>query len=116
MTSHTHISCYSQVGELTQQLITRLNQQCSCTVTISDASLSCTGDTSVYTANLNAPGGDSLIQQLYREVHAGLVPPFCGTEACPLEVDSGLLAAIVVLAIVICIAVGIAVFFMCCCM
>ena len=115
MTSHTHVSCYSQVGELTQLLITHLNQRCSCTVTITDASLSCTGDTGVYTANVNVPGGDSLIQQLYRDIHPGLVPPFCGTEACPLEVNSGLLAAIVVLAIVICIAVGIAVF-ICYCM
>ena len=115
MTSHTHVSCYSQVGELTQVLITRLNRQCSCTVTITDASLSCTEDTGVYTANVNAPGGDSLIHQLYRDVNDGLVPPFCGTEACPLEVNSGLLAAIVVLAIVICIAVGIAVF-ICYCM
>ena len=106
-----------QVGELTQLLITRLNPQCSCTVTISDASLSCTEDTGVYTANLNAPRGDSdsLIQQLYRDVNEGRVPPFCGTEACPLEVNSGLLAAIVVLATVICIAVGI-LFIICYCM
>ena len=106
-----------QVGELTQLLITRLNPQCSCTVTISDASLSCTEDTGVYTANLNAPRGDSdsLIQQLYRDVNEGWVPPFCGTEACPLEVNSGLLAAIVVLATVICIAVGI-LFIICYCM
>ena len=116
MTSHTHVSCYSQVGELTQVLINHLNQRCSCTVTITGASLSCTEDTGVYTANVNAPGGDSLIQQLYRDVNAGRVPPFCGTEGCPLEVNSGLLAAIVVLAIAICIAVGIAVFFMCYCM
>jgi len=106
-----------QVGELTQLLITRLNPQCSCTVTISDASLSCTEDTGVYTANLNAPRGDSdsLIQQLYSDVNEGRVPPFCGTEACPLEVNSGLLAAIVVLATVICIAVGI-LFIICYCM
>ena len=106
-----------QVGELSQLLITRLNPQCSCTVTISAASLSCTEDTGVYTANLNAPRGDSdsLIQQLYRDVNEGRVPPFCGTEGCPLEVNSGLLAAIVVLATVICIAVGI-LFIICYCM
>ena len=71
----------------------------------------------MYTANLNAPRGDSdsLIQQLYRDVNEGRVPPFCGTEACPLEVNSGLLAAIVVLATVICIAVGI-LFIICYCM
>ena len=105
-----------QVRELSQLLTTRLNQQCSCTVTVYDASFSCTGDTGVYTANLNAPRGDSLIQQLYRDVNAGRVPPFCGTEACPLEVNSGLLAAVVVLAIVICVAVGITVFIICYCM
>lgn len=114
MTSHTHVSCYSQVGELTQLLITRLNEQCSCTVTITDASLSCTEDTGVYTANVNAPG--SVRDSLIRNVNAGRVPPFCGTEACSLEVNSGLLAAVVVLAIVICIAVGITVFIICYCM
>ena len=86
-------------------------------MTISSVSLSCNGDgTGVYTANVIVR--QSLIVQLYRDVNAGLVPGFCGTERCPVEEpgDSGLLAAIVVLGVVICIAVVVTFFIMCYCM
>ena len=119
MISHTCVSCYSQVEELTQQLTTYLNQLCNCSVTIFGASLSCNGDgTGVYAANVNAPRGQSLIAQLYRDLDDGLVPGFCGTETCPVESsgDSGLLAAIIVLGVAICVAVVITVFIMCYCM
>ena len=119
MTSHIHVTCYSQVGERTQQLTTRLNQLCNCSVTISGASLSCNEDgTGVYTANVTAPRAQSLIAQLYSDVDAGRVPGFCGTETCPVEKpgDSGLLAAIIVLGVAICVAVVITVFIMCYCM
>ena len=119
MTSHTHVSCYSQVGELTRRLTTHLNQLCNCSVTISGVSLSCNeDDMGVYTANVNAPRAQSLIAQLYRDVNAGRLPEFCGTETCPVEKpgDSGLLAAIVVLGVAICVAIIITVFVVCYCM
>ena len=73
-----------------------------------------------YTATLTAPDSvdtEALVDQLYGAVASGQLAGFCQDENCIEEVEDnrGLVAALVALGAVICVAVVIAIF-ICCCM
>ena len=110
-----------QVADLTQRLTAFLNQHCDCMVTISRASLLCTeSPVGEYIATLTAPDSEdtqSLVDHLYRAVASGQVPGFCRDDSCIEEVENnhGLVAALVALGTIICVALVIAIF-ICCCM